>query len=77
MKFTVKHEFKHGHRTFEIDNSHDSDNIEDLSESDVERYYAAGWLDIEGRDPGPEAKPVGAELNVQNIKTEVKASEVK
>lgn len=77
MKFTVKHEFKHGYDTFEVDNKHDSDNFEGMSDEDVMVFYNAGWVDIEGKEPGPDPKPVGAELNVQNIKTAINSSEVK
>jgi len=76
MKFTVKHEFKHGFNTYEVGNSHDSDNLDDVSDADVNMFYSAGWADIEGQEPGPEAKPIGAELEVQNVKHNVTAADV-
>jgi len=76
MKFTVKHTFKHGYTTFEDKNSHDSDNLEGVTDNDVETWYHAGWVDIEGMEPGPEAKPISAELEVQNIKHKITSETV-
>lgn len=66
MKFTVKNEFKSGYRTFEVGNSHDSSKMPDITEEDVQRWYRAGFVDIEGKEPGPEPNPQRVELVVQN-----------
>jgi hypothetical protein len=57
MKFTVKHQFKAKARTWEVGNIHNTDNFPEIDESDVERWYKAGFVDIEGREAGPEPSP--------------------
>ena len=77
MKFTVKHAFKSGFNTFENGNSHDSDNFPEMTESDLNRWYQAGFIDIDGYDPGPDAKPSGnPELEVQNHKVNIAMDDV-
>lgn len=67
MKFKVKNEFRGGRRTFETGNSHDSAKMADVSEEDVNRWYRAGFVDIEGQEPGPDLNPNRVELVVQGV----------
>lgn len=63
MKFKVKVEggFKSPYGAFENGNFHDSA-VLGIPEADVERWYRAGFVDILGRDPGPEARPGHTEV---------------
>jgi hypothetical protein len=66
MKFTVKEDFLHGQRQFEAGNTHNSDKLS-LSDAELDMFYRAGWVDIEGRDPAPERNPQRAvRLDVQS-----------
>lgn len=64
MKFKVKNEFKSGYRSFEEGNNHDSGKMPDVSDEDVQRWYRAGFVDIEGEEPGPDLNPQRVELVV-------------
>lgn len=64
MKFKVKNEFRSGRRTFEVENNHDTSRMADVSEDDVRRWYRAGFVDIEGEEPGPDLNPNRVELVV-------------
>lgn len=66
MKFKVKNEFRSGRRTFEVENNHDTSRMADVSDEDVQRWYRAGFVDIEGEEPGPDPNPQRVELVVQN-----------
>ena len=68
MKFTVKNEFKAVGQTFEVGNTHDSEIRDDISDSDVCRWYRAGFVEIEGVEPGPDLDPNHTELAVDSVK---------
>lgn len=52
MKFKVIEPdgFKHGFNHYENGNSHDSDNISDMSEDEVMVFHRAGWVSIDGHE---------------------------
>jgi len=50
MKFTVKENFKFGTATYEAGNTHDSDNIDGMSEDSVKLFHRSGWVDVEGKE---------------------------
>lgn len=57
MKFRPREDIRAKGRTFEIGNP-ESPNTYDsakqgLDDATVERWYNAGWCEIEGRDPAP------------------------
>ena len=56
MKFTAKEDFRVGRMLFEEGNTYSSEK-QNLSDMEVEAFYKAGWLEIEGRDPAPARKP--------------------
>lgn len=54
MKFTPKHDFKHGPKgqTWEKDNTYDSVK-HGLSDEEVNYFWENGWAEVEGKDPAP------------------------
>jgi len=52
MKFKVIIEggFLHGLNKFEKDNTHDSDNYDDITDEDVNRFHESGWVSLPGED---------------------------
>lgn len=52
-KFTAKEDFLRGHTRFEAGNTYDSDK-HDLTESDVKRFWDAGFCEVEGYDAAPD-----------------------
>ena len=69
MKFLVVHEFKHGFNTFKKDNSHDSDDFDDIEESTVDVFWRAGWVEIEGRETNA-INPSHSEVIADNVGVE-------
>ena len=69
MKFTPKLDFKHGHAQnhfrFEQGNTYTADKY-GLSDAQVEEFYRVGWVDIEGRDPGPAPTPGAQRIHVHD-----------
>lgn len=57
MKFTAKELFRSKGLTFEEGNRYDSANYGLIADEDVERWYSAGWCEVEGRDPAPARRP--------------------
>lgn len=55
MKFTVIEPggFLHGATRYENGNTHDSDNITDMTDGDVMRFHRAGWVSLEGKADVP------------------------
>lgn len=76
MKFTVKHEFKAKGRVFEEKNTHNSDNLPDVTDGDVMRWRTAGWVDVDGEESGPDPVTGHAELEVDNLKLGHKVEDV-
>lgn len=66
MIFKVKTHFKSGRFSFEPNNTHDSE-ILGIADDHVERWYRAGFVDIEGRTPSPDLNPNHTELAASNI----------
>lgn len=75
MKFKVLHDFK-AFMAFEAGNSHDSAKL-GIPDSDVERWYRNGFVQIEGKDPAPALDPKRTEIAVHSAKLSTKAKEVK
>jgi len=48
MKFKVLHEFKHGHLTLEVGNSHDSE-VLGIDDGFMMAYCRAGFVEIDGQ----------------------------
>ena len=65
MKFTPKEEFRTGRNIFEAGNTYDSEKY-GLTEADINRFYNAGWTEVEGRDPAPERQPGAQTVAVEN-----------
>lgn len=65
MKFKVKTTFKHGHSTFEAGNSHDAATA-GLSDDQVLEFRRVGWVDVEGMEPGPDARPGAQRITVHD-----------
>lgn len=65
MKFTAKIDFKHGHAQFEEGNGYNSEK-HGLADAQVEEFYRVGWVDIEGREPGPAATPGAQRITVHD-----------
>lgn len=66
MKFNVKIDFKSNHRQYESGNTHDSERL-GVSDSQVMNWRQAGWVDVEGMEPGPEAVPGVAKVKPQEV----------
>lgn len=70
MKFTVKLEkgFKTGKwGRFEHDNKHDSV-VLGIPDERVLIWREAGWVEVEGYEPGPEARPGARRIQPKDIK---------
>lgn len=64
-KFTPNEEFRSGRNVFEAGNTYDSTKY-GLTENDVDRFYNAGWTEVEGRDPAPPRQPGAQAITVEN-----------
>lgn len=71
MKFTVLTDFKAKGFQFETGNSHDSQKL-GVEDERVERWYRAGFVQIEGRDPAPAPNPNHVELAPAGMKSKGK-----
>lgn len=68
MKMTVNEDFKRGMTTFEAGNTYDSEK-QGIPETDLKRYHAAGWVEVEGWDKAPSRSTAGpVELSPDNAK---------
>ena len=68
MKFTVKMDFKTSRGQFETGNSHDSVKL-DIPDAKIKDWYDAGWIEVEGWSPAPEAQPgVARKVNPRSSK---------
>jgi hypothetical protein len=56
MKFTAKRSFRHAGSKFKAKEPYDSE-LCGLSDAQVEQFYLDGWVDIEGKEPGPDPEP--------------------
>lgn len=56
MKFTANSDFREGRTLFEAGNTYDSAK-HGLTEADLERFWSAGWAEVEGWAEAPERKP--------------------
>ncbi|MCC5809875.1 MAG: hypothetical protein JJU06_05830 [Ectothiorhodospiraceae bacterium] len=66
MIFTVKCDYRAMHRQFEADNKHDSVKL-GIPDDKVLNWRAAGWVDIEGMEPGPEAQPGAVQVQPRDV----------
>jgi hypothetical protein len=57
MKFKVLHEFRSGPKTFEAGNTYDADKHAEATDEKVGRWYAAGFVELEGVEPPPPVDP--------------------
>lgn len=74
MKFTPKEIFRSGRMTFEPGNSYDSE-IHGIPDANVDRWYAAGWCEVEGRDPAPERQVRGVVVRPQKAAHAARSTE--
>jgi len=75
MKFKVIIDggFLHGTNKFEKDNTHDSDNFDDMSDDDVHNYHQAGFISLDGLDDVAPAFSK-AELSIDNSSQSVSST---
>jgi len=59
MRFQAKENFKHWHMLFEQGNWYTAESY-GIASADVDSFYAAGWAEVEGRDPAPARQVRGA-----------------
>ncbi|MCP1675461.1 hypothetical protein J2T57_002611 [Natronocella acetinitrilica] len=65
-KFTVKIDFRADHRQYEDGNTHSRAKL-GISGDRVLRWREAGWVDVDGMEPGPEAKPGPVKIQPRDI----------
>lgn len=66
MRFAVKENFKGCGQAWEAGNAHDTANFPHIEVCSLERWRAAGWIDIDGMEAGPDiAPPSSATLDVR------------
>lgn len=67
MKFTPREDIRSKGRIWEAGNTYDSQK-HGVDDADVDRWYNAGWTEVEGRDPAPERKVTRATLKPHSTK---------
>lgn len=67
MKFRALEDFREGYVTFEAENTYDAAK-QGLSDSDVKRFHAAGWVECEELGPTPPRVPGAQKLEVASGK---------
>lgn len=68
MKFTAKMDFKTARGRFESGNTHDSEKL-GIPDAKIRDWYNAGWIEVDGWDPSPEAVPgVARKVNPRSAK---------
>jgi len=66
FKVIIEGGFLHGTNKFEQNNTHDSDNFDDMTDTDVDAYHKAGFISLDGLD---DQAPVvtNATLSIDNV----------
>jgi hypothetical protein len=67
MKFTPLEDIKAKGRLYEAGSPCDSEK-QGIPNETVERWYASGWCEIEGREPAPERKVRGVVVRPHTAK---------
>ena len=75
MTFKVLHQFKHGLNTFEAGNSYNPENYENMSESVVNVFHNAGWIELEGKENN-NLNPSHSEVIADNVSSNTTTSNV-
>ncbi|WP_045860330.1 hypothetical protein [Teredinibacter purpureus] len=75
MNFEVMNEFKAGHVSFEVGNRHDSDKLQGIEVSDVERWHRAGFVKAEGMGEAVALNPNHVEVAPRKVATTTVSTE--
>lgn len=65
MKFRPLEDIKSRGRVFEAGNQYTSEK-HGVADADIERWYANGWCEIDGRDPPPPRQVRGVVVQAQS-----------